>query len=112
MTHRLAASAYFPCRIGSPKPTNLKLTSTDIRQAVQTATAGVVAMYFSRFLGLPEGYWAAITAMIVLQASLGAAIREAWVRVAATAIGAAVPMPFPAFLGQGSWVLGVSAVVL
>jgi len=68
-------------------------------------------MYFSRFLGLPEGYWAAITAMIVLQASLGAAIRESWVRVAATAIGAAVAMPFAAFLGQSLVVFGVAVFV-
>jgi uncharacterized membrane protein YccC len=89
----------------------LKLTSTHIQQAVQTATAGVVAMYFSRFLGLPEGYWAAITAMIVLQASLGAAIKESWVRVAATAIGAAVAMPFVAFFGQSLVVFGVAVFV-
>jgi uncharacterized membrane protein YgaE (UPF0421/DUF939 family) len=62
-------------------------------------------MYFSRFLGLPEGYWAAITAMIVLQASFGAAIKESWVRVAATAIGATVAMPFVAFFGQSLVVL-------
>ena len=68
-------------------------------------------MYFSRFLGLPEGYWAAITAMIVLQASLGAALKESWVRVAATATGAAVAMPFVAFFGQSLPVFGVAVFV-
>jgi uncharacterized membrane protein YccC len=68
-------------------------------------------MYFSRFLGLPEGYWAAITAMIVLQASLGAAIKESWVRVVATAIGACVAMPFVAFFGQSLAVFGVAVFV-
>jgi uncharacterized membrane protein YccC len=89
----------------------LKLTPADIRQAVQTATAGVLALYLSRFLGLPEGYWAAITAMIVLQASLGAAIKESWVRVAATAIGAAVAMPCVALFGQSLIVFGVAVFV-
>jgi uncharacterized membrane protein YgaE (UPF0421/DUF939 family) len=89
----------------------LNLTSAHIRQALQTATAGVLAMYLSRFLGLPEGYWAAITAMIVLQASLGAAIKESWVRIAATAIGAAVAMPFIAFFGQSLVVFGVAVFV-
>lgn len=89
----------------------MKPTSEHIRQAVQTATAGMAAMYFSRFLGLPEGYWAAITAMIVLQASLGAALKESWVRIAATAIGAAVAMPFAAFFGQSLLVFGVAVFV-
>jgi uncharacterized membrane protein YccC len=68
-------------------------------------------MYLSRFLGLPEGYWAAITAMIVLQASLGAAIKESWVRIAATAIGAAVAMPCVAFFGQSLSVFGVAVFI-
>lgn len=68
-------------------------------------------MYLSRFLGLPEGYWAAITAMIVLQASLGAAIKESWVRVAATAIGAAVAMPCVAFFGQSLIVFGMAVFI-
>ncbi|MGA7916231.1 MAG: hypothetical protein WCA00_13420 [Candidatus Acidiferrales bacterium] len=41
-----------------------------VRQAVRTATAGVVALNHSRILGLPGGCWEAITAVIVLQVSL------------------------------------------
>ncbi|MFY9804199.1 MAG: FUSC family protein [Candidatus Acidiferrales bacterium] len=89
----------------------MKLTTAHIRQAFQTATAGVLAMYLSRFLGLPEGYWAAITAMIVLQASLGAALKESWVRVAATAIGAALAIPFVTYLGRGLIVFGAAVFV-
>ena len=88
--------------------THVNLTVAHIRQAVQTAAAGVLAMYLSRYLGLPEGYWAAITAVIVVQASLGAALKESWVRVAATAIGAAVAIPVVAYFGRSLLIFGVA----
>lgn len=82
-----------------------------IRQAVRTAVAGVLAMYLSQFLGLPEGYWAAISAVIVMQANLGGAIRESWVRVAATAIGATVAIPFVYFFGRSLIGFGVAVII-
>ncbi|MGA7853555.1 MAG: FUSC family protein [Candidatus Acidiferrales bacterium] len=90
---------------------HLNLTVAHIRQAVQTATAGVLAMYLSRYLGLPEGYWAAITAVIVVQASLGAALKESWVRVAATAIGAAVAIPVVSYFGRSLLIFGAALFV-
>lgn len=89
----------------------MNLRTGQIRQAVQTATAGVLAMYLSRYLGLPEGYWAAITAVIVLQASLGAALKESWVRVAATAIGAAVAIPAVTYFGSNLVAFGAALFV-
>lgn len=86
----------------------MKITIAHVRQAVQTASAGVLAMYFSRYLGLPEGYWAAITAVIVLQASLGAALKESWVRIAATAIGAAVAIPVVTYFGRSLPIFGAA----
>jgi uncharacterized membrane protein YgaE (UPF0421/DUF939 family) len=52
--------------------------------------------------------------MIVLQASLGAAMKECLVRVAATAIGAAVAMPFVAYFGRTliAFAVAVFATVL
>jgi uncharacterized membrane protein YccC len=99
-----------PFRVESSPPGHLrlKITIAHVRQAVQTATAGVLAMYLSRYLGLPEGYWAAITAVIVVQASLGAALRESWVRVAATAIGAAVAIPVVANFGRSLLIFGAA----
>jgi uncharacterized membrane protein YccC len=88
----------------------LKIGAPTIRQAIRTAVAGVLAMYFSKFLGLPEGYWAAISAVIVMQANLGGAIRESWVRVAATAIGATVAIPFVYFFGGNLIAFGVAVI--
>ncbi len=71
----------------------------DYRHAVRTAVAGTAAMFFAKYLRLPEAYWAAISAIIVLQANLGAALRESTNRIAATAIGATVAIPFLAYFG-------------
>jgi hypothetical protein len=68
-------------------------------------------MYFSQLLRLPQGYWAAITAMIVMQTNLGAAVKQSWIRFAATAVGAAVSIPFSAFFAQNLLVFGVAVFV-
>ena len=58
-----------------------------IKQAVKTAAAATISLYASRFLKLPEGYWAAISAIIVLQSNLEATFRTSVNRLAGTAIG-------------------------
>jgi hypothetical protein len=81
----------------------------DYRHAIRTAVAGTAAMFFAKYLRLPEAYWAAISAIIVLQANLGAALRESTVRIAATAIGATVAIPFVAYFGTN--LLGFAVAV-
>jgi uncharacterized membrane protein YccC len=89
----------------------LKSPPPYIRLAVKTAVAGCVAMYFARLLRLPEPYWASISAMIVMQANLGAAVQQSWIRFAATAVGAAVSIPFVAFAGQSLPGYGVAVFI-
>ena len=85
--------------------------SADFRLAIKTTLAGCLAMYFAELLRLPQPYWAPITAMIVMQAHLGAAVKQSWIRFAATAVGAAVSIPFAAFLGQNLFVFGAAVFV-
>ncbi len=89
----------------------LNPSSANLRLAIKTALAGCLAMYLAQLLRLPQGYWAAITAMIVMQANLGAAVRQSWVRFAATAVGAAVSIPFVTFFGQNLGAFGVAVFV-
>jgi Fusaric acid resistance protein family len=72
----------------------------DYRHALRTAIAGTSAMFLAKYLRLPEAYWAAISAIIVLQANLGAAVRDSLVRIGATAVGATVAIPFLAYFGD------------
>jgi hypothetical protein len=83
----------------------------NFRLALKTALAGCLAMYFAELLRLPQPYWAAITAMIVMQANLGAAVQQSWIRFAATAVGAAVSIPFVAYFDQNLVMFGVAAFV-
>jgi uncharacterized membrane protein YccC len=61
-----------------------------LRQAIQTAVAAALAYLVASAFGLPQGYWAVITAMLVVQASIGASLGLAIDRLLATLIGAVV----------------------
>jgi len=67
-----------------------------MKPAVKTAIAGVASLYAARLCQLPEAYWAAISALIVMQSNLGATISASWTRLAGTAIGAVIGGAFVA----------------
>ena len=64
------------------------------RQAVvhslRTAMAGTVSLLVARLFRLPESYWAAVTTLVVMQSTLGAAWTVSRQRFAGTALGAAM----------------------
>jgi uncharacterized membrane protein YccC len=60
------------------------------KQAVKTAIAGVVALAITTLFHLPEGYWAAISALIVMQSNVGATVSASRTRLAGTAVGAVI----------------------
>jgi uncharacterized membrane protein YccC len=64
------------------------LTREWIEHAARSTVAAVVSLLAARAFGLPESYWAAITTMIVLQSTLGAAWTISTQRLAGTALGA------------------------
>lgn len=59
------------------------------KQAVRTAFAAVLTQCVVTWLHLPQGYWAVITVIIVMQANIGGSIKAGWSRLAGTAVGAA-----------------------
>jgi uncharacterized membrane protein YccC len=61
-----------------------------IEHSERTAVAAVVSLFVSRWFGLSESYWAAITTLVVMQSTLGAALPVSAQRLAGTALGAAV----------------------
>ncbi len=72
------------------------------KQAIKTAIAGVISLYITRLLHLPEGYWAAISALIVMQSNVGATLSASRTRLAGTAIGAVVGGLFVALWGSNT----------
>lgn len=61
-----------------------------LQQAVWTALAGVASLLIARLFRLPEAYWSAISTLIVMQSTLGAALPISAQRFAGTALGAGV----------------------
>ena len=60
------------------------------QQGIRTAVAAVLAFWITSLLHLPGGYWAAISAIVVMQSEVGATVTASRDRLAGTAIGAVV----------------------
>ncbi|MFL5260138.1 MAG: FUSC family protein [Hyphomicrobiales bacterium] len=57
--------------------------------ALRATIASFVSFLVAKLIGLPQGYWAVITALLIMQASLGGSIKAALDRLAGTLAGAA-----------------------
>jgi len=79
------------------------------KQAVKTAIAGVISLAITNLFHLPEGYWAAISALIVMQSNVGATLNASRTRLAGTVVGAVVGGIFVAIFGMN--VLGFALAV-
>ena len=60
-----------------------------LEHSARTAVAATLSLLFARLFRLPEAYWAAITTLVIMQSTLGAALTVSGQRLAGTAIGAA-----------------------
>lgn len=81
--------------------------------AAKTALAAGLCWWISMRFGLPDGYWGAISAIIVLQSNFGATISASRARIFGTLIGAVLGFSFTLF-GALPWnyVLAVLAAVI
>ena len=70
--------------------------------AAKTAVAAGLCYWMAHILGLPDGYWAAISAIIVLQSNFGATMTASRDRLIGTLIGAVLGFSF-SFLGVLPW---------
>ncbi len=61
-----------------------------VRHGIKTALATILSLFAARAMGLHFGYWAALSAVIVMQVSVADSVRVGWYRVTGTAIGAAM----------------------
>jgi uncharacterized membrane protein YgaE (UPF0421/DUF939 family) len=79
--------------------------------AIATAIAGIVCLYLARLLRLPQGYWAAISAFIVLQSNVAATLSAARNRLVGTAIGAVIGAIFVRYVGTNPGWLGLAVLI-
>jgi len=90
----------------------------ELRHAFRVAVAASLSFALAKLLGLPQGYWSVITAVVVVQTSIGATLGASRDRLIGTGVGALVGA-LAAGLGQASgssWgelgALAVSVAVL
>ena len=96
------------------KRKGLPLRRADVVHAVRTTIAAVISLEIASLLKLPEAYWAAITTLIVMQSTLGAALTISEHRFAGTALGAGLGAvvatyfaPSVAWFAAGVFLLGI-----
>ncbi|HYM00765.1 MAG TPA: FUSC family protein [Blastocatellia bacterium] len=85
-----------------------------LKQAIKTGIAAAISLYVARFFKLPEGYWAVISTLIVMQSNVGATVNASSGRLAGTAIGAIMGGVFVAAIGSSSlsFILAVTVTVI
>ena len=73
--------------------------TAELRHALRVVTAVVAAFAVVKFLGLPQGWWAVITALLVVQTSVGGSLKAAldrlWGTLAGALYGALVAISIP-----------------
>jgi uncharacterized membrane protein YccC len=89
------------------KPMWRRMKWGDLVHSMRTTIAAVASLLIARLFRLPESYWAAITTMIVMQSTLGAALTISKQRLAGTALGATMGALFATFIGRSIAVYGV-----
>ncbi len=62
--------------------------TSELRLAVRVTAAALLAFALAKLLGFPHGYWAVITAIIVMQTSVGGSLKAAVDRLLGTMAGA------------------------
>lgn len=65
-----------------------RLSPMHVRHAVKTAVAAVTAYILTSLLHLPQGQWAVISVVLVMQTNLGGSLRAGINRILGTAVGA------------------------
>lgn len=77
----------------------LRRRAAELRHALRVAIAVVAAFAVVKLLGLPQGWWAVITALLVVQTSVGGSLKAAvdrlWGTIAGALYGALVAIAIP-----------------
>jgi uncharacterized membrane protein YgaE (UPF0421/DUF939 family) len=81
-----------------------------VLDSVRTTFAAVVALLLARLLGLPEYYWAPISAIVIIQSTIPP-LSLAWQRFVGTALGAALGAALATFFSPHAWVYALGILL-
>jgi uncharacterized membrane protein YccC len=73
--------------------------AAELFHAFRTALAATASLLIAHLIRLPEAYWAAVTTIIVMQSTLGAAWATSKQRLLGTAVGALLAAALAACVG-------------
>jgi uncharacterized membrane protein YgaE (UPF0421/DUF939 family) len=96
--------------VSSGAPEKLSLDRRSLLHVVRTTLTATIALLLAQFAGLPEAYWAAVAALIVMQSTLGAALQVSLQRFAGTVLGAALGAVIATLWGRGPAVFGAGVL--
>ncbi len=91
--------------------TTSTLTIARLAQAVKTGIAGIAALYLAHLLRLPQVYWAAISAFVVMGTDISTTAASSRDRLIGTAVGACLGALFVALWGGQLWAFGIAATI-
>jgi len=69
---------------------NFTLKSPVFRRSIRTAVAITIAVYIAELLGFVKGYWLPMTTLIVMEVTVGGALRKGWHRMLGTLVGVVI----------------------
>ena len=84
-----------------------KFSPLHVKHAVKTALAAMTAYILTIILNLPQGYWAVISVVLVMQTNLGGSLQAGVNRIIGTAVGAVLGAACLGLLGSGAVALGL-----
>jgi uncharacterized membrane protein YgaE (UPF0421/DUF939 family) len=88
------------------------LNRESFEHSARTAVAVIASLLVARVSRLPETYWAAITTLIVMQSTLGAALTISGQRLAGTAVGAVAGAFLVTYFGPSVIAFGAGVFVM
>ena len=83
-----------------------------LSHAFRTAVAATISILLGRLVGLPEAYWAAIAAVVVMQSPIGDTVPLAIERIVASALGASVGAIESTYFGANLFAFGLAMLLL
>ena len=104
-----------PLECAMPDPPPAVPLCFDRRSAVhvaRSAIATIASLLCAQLFRLPEAYWAAVTTIVVMQSTLGAALPVSIMRFVGTLIGAAAGALLASQFGASGYAFGAGLLLL
>jgi uncharacterized membrane protein YgaE (UPF0421/DUF939 family) len=89
-----------------------RVNRQSLEHSARTTIAAIASLLVARVFRLPEAYWAAITTLVVMQSTLGAALTISGQRLAGTALGAVAGAFLVTYFGRSVIAFGAGVFVL